>query len=133
MMGMSPYVAELRGLVGNRLLLLPSVAVLPWDDDGRVLLVRQADSDLWATIGGAVEPDESPEAAAVVHQHARPEASSGSGVTSRRRNDQTEPLRHALVEPAPNDLALGVASTATAEDPGTSPTGIPESRTGPRP
>ena len=30
------------------------------DDDGRVLLVKQADNEQWATIGGAVEPDESP-------------------------------------------------------------------------
>jgi 8-oxo-dGTP pyrophosphatase MutT (NUDIX family)/predicted kinase len=63
--GISPFVARLRQLVGNELLVLPAVAVLPWDDHGRVLLVRQTDSGLWATIGGAVEPDESPQATAV--------------------------------------------------------------------
>ena len=41
------------------------MAVLPWSADGRLLLVRLADTGLWATIGGAVEPDESPEEAAL--------------------------------------------------------------------
>jgi len=34
------------------------------DDAGRLLLVRQADTMAWSTIGGAIEPDESPEHAA---------------------------------------------------------------------
>lgn len=41
------------------------MAVLPQRADGRLLLVRLADTGLWATIGGAVEPDESPEEAAL--------------------------------------------------------------------
>lgn len=45
--------------------MLPSVAVLPRDDSGRVLLVRLVESGLWATIGGAIEPDESPHHAAL--------------------------------------------------------------------
>ena len=45
--------------------MLPSAAVLPRDDRGRVLLVRLIDSGLWATIGGAIEPDESPREAAL--------------------------------------------------------------------
>jgi 8-oxo-dGTP pyrophosphatase MutT (NUDIX family) len=45
--------------------LLPSTSVLPRDDDGRILLVRLIDTGSWATIGGAVEPDESPRACAV--------------------------------------------------------------------
>lgn len=64
-MGISPYLRHLRELVGHELVLLPSVAVLPWDADGRLLMVREAQTGLWQTIGGAVEPDESPlEAAA---------------------------------------------------------------------
>lgn len=63
-MAISPHVARLRQKVGHDLLLLPSVAVLPRDEDGRLLLVRLADDGRWATIGGAVEPDEAPEAAA---------------------------------------------------------------------
>jgi 8-oxo-dGTP pyrophosphatase MutT (NUDIX family) len=57
--------SELRSMVGNHLLVLPSVAVLPWDSHGGLLLVRQADSGQWATIGGAVEPDEAPQSAAL--------------------------------------------------------------------
>ncbi len=62
---MSPFIRRLRDLIGNELLVLPSVAVLPRDDRGRVLLVRLIDSGLWATIGGAIEPDESPQEAAL--------------------------------------------------------------------
>ena len=54
--GISPYVAGLRDAVGSRLLVLPSVSVLPRDAAGRVLLVRHADSGDWGTIGGFVEP-----------------------------------------------------------------------------
>lgn len=60
----SPYIACLRQRIGSKLLLVPTVAVLPRDDAGRILLVRQADSGQWATIGGAIEPDELPAAAA---------------------------------------------------------------------
>jgi 8-oxo-dGTP pyrophosphatase MutT (NUDIX family) len=63
--GISPYLRHLREQIGHELLLLPSVAVLAWDEDGRVLLVREAQTGQWQTIGGAIEPDESPlEAAA---------------------------------------------------------------------
>ncbi len=64
-MAISPYIRRLRGLVGHDLLLLPSVGVLPRDDEGRILLVKVMDSDQWAVIGGSIEPDESPEQAAV--------------------------------------------------------------------
>jgi 8-oxo-dGTP pyrophosphatase MutT (NUDIX family) len=61
---MSPHVRRLRELVGNELLLVPSVTVLPRDDEERVLLVREADTGQWGTIGGAIEIDEAPEDAA---------------------------------------------------------------------
>ncbi len=64
-MAPSPYIRRLRERVGQQLLLLPSVTVLCRDDTGRILLVRQVDSGQWATIGGMVEPDEDPRAAAV--------------------------------------------------------------------
>ena len=51
--------------MGHDLLLLPSTAVLPRDDAGRILLVRLIDSGNWATIGGAVEPDETPRDGAI--------------------------------------------------------------------
>jgi ADP-ribose pyrophosphatase YjhB (NUDIX family) len=62
---MSPYIARLRSFIGNELLQLPSVATLCRDDQQRVLLVRQTDSGKWATPGGAIEPGESPEDAAI--------------------------------------------------------------------
>jgi ADP-ribose pyrophosphatase YjhB (NUDIX family) len=61
----APYIKRLRQLVGTELLVLPSVAVVPRDDLGRILLVRVIDMDQWAVIGGAIEPDESPQEAAV--------------------------------------------------------------------
>jgi ADP-ribose pyrophosphatase YjhB (NUDIX family) len=57
---LSPYLQRLREMVGHELLVLPSVTVLPRDDEGRVLLVRLKSSGLWSTIGGVVEPGESP-------------------------------------------------------------------------
>ena len=64
-MAVSPHIRRLRELVGNELLVLPSAGVLPRDESGRVLLVRDAETDLWVVIGGAVEPDESPQECAV--------------------------------------------------------------------
>ena len=61
----SPHVRHLRDKVGHDLLLLPSTAVLPRDNAGRILLIRLIDSGNWATIGGAVEPGESPQEGAV--------------------------------------------------------------------
>jgi ADP-ribose pyrophosphatase YjhB (NUDIX family) len=65
-MGISPHIARLRAFVGHELLVLPSAAVLPVDEEGRVLLGWHAgSSDGWGIIGGAVDPGESPAAAAV--------------------------------------------------------------------
>ena len=65
-MGISAHIARLRAAVGHELLLLPSVSVLPVDDAGRVLLVRHAGhDDGWGILGGAIDPGESPAAAAV--------------------------------------------------------------------
>lgn len=63
-MAISPYVAEMRELIGNRLLLLPSACVIPRDDAGRILLVRQEQHGKFETVGGSIEPDESPDEAA---------------------------------------------------------------------
>ena len=57
-MAISPYIASIRRRIGTDLLLVPTVAVLPVDDDGRILLVRPIDTGRWATIGGTVAPDE---------------------------------------------------------------------------
>ncbi|MCL2769157.1 MAG: NUDIX domain-containing protein [Solirubrobacterales bacterium] len=78
-MGISPHLRRLREVVGHDLLLLPSVAVLVWDDHGRLLLVRDADTGLWQTIGGAIEPDESPHHAAMREAHEEAGVSVGLG------------------------------------------------------
>ena len=65
-MGIAAHIASLRAAVGHDLLLLPSVSVLPVDEAGRLLLVRHAgQGDRWGTLGGAVEPGESPAVAAI--------------------------------------------------------------------
>ena len=64
-MALAEHIRRLREKVGHELLVLPSVAVIPRDDAGRVLLVQITDTGQWAAIGGAIEPDESPEDAAV--------------------------------------------------------------------
>ena len=65
-MGIAPHIARLRAFVGHELLLLPCVSVLPLDAGGRVLLALHAGhSDGWGTVGGAVDPGESPAQAAI--------------------------------------------------------------------
>ena len=76
-MAISPYIADIRRRIGTDLLLVPTVAVLPRDAAGRILLVRQIDSGKWTTVGGVIEPDESPEEAA------RREAQEEAGVVVR--------------------------------------------------
>ena len=74
-MPIAPHIERLRALVGTELLVLPSAAVLPRDETGRVLLVRDIGTGQWAAIGGAIEPDESPE------RCAEREAEEEAGVT----------------------------------------------------
>lgn len=64
-MPISPYIRDLREKVGTRLLQIPSVTILIWDEDGRVLLVKQTDPEIWSTPGGTIEPGETPADAAV--------------------------------------------------------------------
>src|SRR5271167_609219 len=71
-MGISSYVSRLRDQIGHELLLIPSVAVLAKDEQDRVLLMRATENGLWQTIGGAIDPDESPSQAAL--REAREEA-----------------------------------------------------------
>ncbi len=59
-MPVPPFVRELRTRVGHDLLHLPGVAAIVFDDAGRVLLGRRADTGRWHTIGGIVEPGEEP-------------------------------------------------------------------------
>ncbi len=63
-MAMSEYLREIRGLVGFRRLLLTAATAVIRDDGGNLLLGRSAESGLWGTIGGIIEPFESPAEAA---------------------------------------------------------------------
>jgi 8-oxo-dGTP pyrophosphatase MutT (NUDIX family) len=64
-MGMSEYIKDIRAKVGNSLLQMPSVTILFFDQNGRVLLVKNRDTNLWVLPGGAIEPCETPSDAAV--------------------------------------------------------------------
>jgi mutator protein MutT len=64
-MPISPYLAALRRHVGHELLLVPSVAAIVRDDEGRVLLQRRSADGRWSLPAGAIEPGETPEAAVI--------------------------------------------------------------------
>jgi 8-oxo-dGTP pyrophosphatase MutT (NUDIX family) len=59
-MPISPYLYSLRQVVGHRMLLLPGVTAVVFDDAGRLLLGRRADNGTWALIAGCVDPGEQP-------------------------------------------------------------------------
>jgi 8-oxo-dGTP pyrophosphatase MutT (NUDIX family) len=79
-MGMSEYVRRMRARIGTDVLLLPSATIALFDDAGRLLVGRAADSGRWVTIGGAIDPGETPANAAI--REAREEA--GLDVAIRR-------------------------------------------------
>jgi 8-oxo-dGTP pyrophosphatase MutT (NUDIX family) len=60
---MSPYVRRLRSKIGHDLLLLPSVAAVISDTEGRVLLQEKSSGEGWSLPAGAIEPGEGPEQA----------------------------------------------------------------------
>jgi len=60
---MSPYYCALRARVGTELLLIPAVAAVVRDDQGRVLIQR-SQHGVWSLPAGAIEPGESPAQAA---------------------------------------------------------------------
>jgi ADP-ribose pyrophosphatase YjhB (NUDIX family) len=64
-MPMSRYMRALREKIGNDLIVMPSVTVLTFDADGRVLLVRHAEGNVWGAPGGQIEPGEAAGLAAV--------------------------------------------------------------------
>ncbi len=59
-MPISPYLHSLREVVGHRLLLLPGVTAVVFDDAGRLLLGQRADNGSWALIAGTMDPGEQP-------------------------------------------------------------------------
>jgi len=61
----SQYILRIREKIGNDFLLLPSVTILVVDKDDRILLVRHHNNDVWVAPGGMIEPNETPENAAI--------------------------------------------------------------------
>ncbi|GGU76206.1 NUDIX hydrolase [Streptomyces albospinus] len=59
------FIRELRSSIGRQLLWLPGVSAVVFDDDGRVLLGKRADTGGWSVIGGIPEPGEQPAETAV--------------------------------------------------------------------
>jgi 8-oxo-dGTP pyrophosphatase MutT (NUDIX family) len=59
------FIRALRASAGHQLLWLPGVTAVVFDDEGRVLLARRADTLRWSLIGGIPEPGEQPAACAV--------------------------------------------------------------------
>ncbi|NGO76064.1 NUDIX domain-containing protein [Streptomyces sp. YC504] len=64
-MGTPDFIREIRASAGHQLLFLPGVTALVFDDEGRVLLGRRADTGKWSVIGGIPDPGEQPAACAV--------------------------------------------------------------------
>jgi ADP-ribose pyrophosphatase YjhB (NUDIX family) len=64
-MPMSDYIRDLRAKIGTTVLEIPTVSVLTFDVQRRVLLVRHAEGNDWTTPGGMIEPYEIPTDAAV--------------------------------------------------------------------
>jgi 8-oxo-dGTP pyrophosphatase MutT (NUDIX family) len=59
-MPISPYIKSLRDVVGQRLLLLPGVTAVVFDDAGRLLLGQRSDNGRWELIAGVMDPGEQP-------------------------------------------------------------------------
>ena len=62
---MTSYLMELRGLIGNRLLIIPSVAAVIHDHAGNLLLQEKASGEGWSLPAGAIEPGETPQQAVI--------------------------------------------------------------------
>lgn len=63
-MPMSEYIRDLRARIGTRVLGVPTVAILTFDERRRALLVRHVEGNEWTTPGGMIEPYETPSEAA---------------------------------------------------------------------
>ena len=59
-MAIPQFLADLRSVVGDRLLWLSGVAAVIVGDDGRILLGQRADNGQWSLIGGILDPGEQP-------------------------------------------------------------------------
>ena len=59
------FIKSLRSKIGTELLQVPTASVMTYDDQGRLLLVQDMQSGLWAQPSGIIDPHELPSDAAV--------------------------------------------------------------------
>jgi 8-oxo-dGTP diphosphatase len=59
-MAISSYIKALRRHIGSELIILPSVTAIIFDESGRILLAKHADTGRWVAPGGSIEPNEKP-------------------------------------------------------------------------
>jgi len=64
-MTMSNYIRDLREKIGDDLLLIPCVAAVITDADGKILLQEKSGGEAWSLPAGAIEPGESPQQAVI--------------------------------------------------------------------
>jgi 8-oxo-dGTP pyrophosphatase MutT (NUDIX family) len=64
-MAIPDFLVKLRQKIGHDLLLMPSASVTLFDENGRILMGKHRDRDIWVLPGGIIEPGESPADAAV--------------------------------------------------------------------
>ncbi len=59
----SDYIRNLRAKLGTQLVLLPGVAAVIQDDEGRLLLQEKSSGEGWSLPAGGIEPGETPQQA----------------------------------------------------------------------
>lgn len=64
-MAISDYLKNLRKQVGHEILQIPSVAAIIRNENGKILLVKNAENDVWGLVGGAIDLGETPAEAVV--------------------------------------------------------------------
>ncbi|GLH75566.1 NUDIX hydrolase [Bradyrhizobium sp. SSBR45G] len=63
-MPISDHLKAVRSKIGHDLLATTAVSISVFDDTGRILLGRDAETNLWTLPGGAIDPNEHPADAA---------------------------------------------------------------------
>lgn len=64
-MPISAYLKTLREKIGRDLVALTAVSISVFDDKGRLLLGKDAETEFWTLPGGGIDPNEQPADAAV--------------------------------------------------------------------
>ncbi|MDP3516258.1 MAG: NUDIX domain-containing protein [Pseudohongiella sp.] len=64
-MAASTYIRDMRTKIGHDLLLIPCVAEVITDHEGRIVLQEKSDGEAWSLPAGGIETGESPEIAVI--------------------------------------------------------------------